>query len=273
MLKHFYAFMRCFSRHIHIEVWHKHFMEGLFCMYESADAIPVVTWRVHLKWKGRYVWMKEESESFFSKRKIEQSFLTAKTDEQTEANVILNQTFTLHTSAKMFQHATDSYKVADKHVLKVVLLRGVDFTSLTKKRRRKKEKSVMQPHLSRASLKFFLGMSNWNTVLSQSVEALSLPPCFLRKASKPFSEGYFSLPMNTTENTMAKKKMKKKTDGGGGWDQNKSAWTPPLHPPKKERNGFVDTDGSSNCRTGSTVCPAASRSLSLLFINSRNRYL
>lgn len=74
---------------------------------------------------------------------------------------------------------------------------------------------MIQPHLSRASLKFFLGMSNWNTVLSQSVEALSLPPCFLRKASKPFSEGYFSLPMNTTENTIEKKK-KKETDGGGG---------------------------------------------------------
>lgn len=36
-------------------------------------------------------------------------------------------------------------------------------------------------------------------VRSQSVEALSLPPCFFRKASKPFSAGYFSLPMNTTE--------------------------------------------------------------------------
>ena len=35
-------------------------------------------------------------------------------------------------------------------------------------------------------------------VLSQSVEALSLPPCFFRKASKPFSAGYFSLPINTT---------------------------------------------------------------------------
>lgn len=54
------------------------------------------------------------------------------------------------------------------------------------------------PHLSRASLKLFLWTSNWKTVLSQSVEALSLPPCFLRKASKPFSEGYFSLPINTT---------------------------------------------------------------------------
>lgn len=28
---------------------------------------------------------------------------------------------------------------------------------------------------------------------------MSLPPCFFRKASKPFSAGYFSLPMNTTE--------------------------------------------------------------------------
>ncbi len=54
-------------------------------------------------------------------------------------------------------------------------------------------------HLSRASLKRFLWTSNWKMVLSQSVEALSLPPCFLRNASKPFSEGYFSLPMNTTE--------------------------------------------------------------------------
>lgn len=62
----------------------------------------------------------------------------------------------------------------------------------------KQNKSLMLPHLSRASLKLFLWTSNWKTVLSQSVEALSLPPCFLRKASKPFSEGYFSLPMNTT---------------------------------------------------------------------------
>lgn len=54
-------------------------------------------------------------------------------------------------------------------------------------------------HLSRASLKLFLWTSNWKTVLSQSVEALSLPPCFLRKASNPFSDGYLSLPMNTTE--------------------------------------------------------------------------
>lgn len=27
---------------------------------------------------------------------------------------------------------------------------------------------------------------------------MSLPPCFFRKASKPFSAGYFSLPMKTT---------------------------------------------------------------------------
>lgn len=54
-------------------------------------------------------------------------------------------------------------------------------------------------HLSSASLKYFLCTSNWKMVLSQSVEALSLPPCFFRKASKPFSAGYFSLPMNTTE--------------------------------------------------------------------------
>lgn len=56
----------------------------------------------------------------------------------------------------------------------------------------------MLAHLSRASLKLFLWTSNWKTVLSQSVEALSLPPCFFRKASNPFSEGYFSLPINTT---------------------------------------------------------------------------
>lgn len=62
-------------------------------------------------------------------------------------------------------------------------------------------------HLSRASLKLFLWTSNWKTVLSQSVEALSLPPCFLRKASKPFSEGYFSLPMNTTGTQLKKKRM------------------------------------------------------------------
>jgi len=62
----------------------------------------------------------------------------------------------------------------------------------------KQKKSPILPHLSRASLKLFLCTSNWKMVLSQSVEALSLPPCFLRKASKPFSEGYFSLPMNTT---------------------------------------------------------------------------
>ncbi|MEQ2194960.1 hypothetical protein XENOCAPTIV_005277 [Xenoophorus captivus] len=54
-------------------------------------------------------------------------------------------------------------------------------------------------HLSRASLKYFLWTSNWKMVLSQSVEALSLPPCFFRKASKSFSAGYFSLPMKTTE--------------------------------------------------------------------------
>jgi len=35
--------------------------------------------------------------------------------------------------------------------------------------------------------------------LSQSVEALSDPPCFLIKASKAFSSGYFSLPIKTTE--------------------------------------------------------------------------
>ena len=28
---------------------------------------------------------------------------------------------------------------------------------------------------------------------------MSLPPCFFRNASKPFSSGYFSLPINTTE--------------------------------------------------------------------------
>lgn len=55
------------------------------------------------------------------------------------------------------------------------------------------------PHLSSASLKCLFWTSNWKTVLSQSVEALSLPPCFFRKASKPFSAGYFWLPMNTTE--------------------------------------------------------------------------
>lgn len=58
-----------------------------------------------------------------------------------------------------------------------------------------------QLHLSSASLKYFLWTSNWKMVLSQSVEALSLPPCFFRKASKPFSAGYFSLPMKTTEQT------------------------------------------------------------------------
>ena len=54
-------------------------------------------------------------------------------------------------------------------------------------------------YLSRASLKDFLWTSNWKTVRSQSVEALSLPPCFFRKASNPFSSGYFKLPMNTTK--------------------------------------------------------------------------
>lgn len=54
-------------------------------------------------------------------------------------------------------------------------------------------------YLSRASLKYFLWTSNWKTVRSQSVEALSLPPCFFRKASNPFSSGYFKLPMNTTK--------------------------------------------------------------------------
>lgn len=54
-------------------------------------------------------------------------------------------------------------------------------------------------YLSRASRNLFLCTSNWNTVLSQSVEALSLPPCFFRNASNPFSRGYFWLPINTTD--------------------------------------------------------------------------
>lgn len=58
------------------------------------------------------------------------------------------------------------------------------------------ESAVM--YLSSASRNLFLCTSNWNTVLSQSVEALSLPPCFFRNTSNPFSQGYFSLPINTT---------------------------------------------------------------------------
>lgn len=53
-------------------------------------------------------------------------------------------------------------------------------------------------HRSSASLKYFLWTSNLKMVRSQSVEALSLPPCLFRKASKPFSAGYFSLPIKTT---------------------------------------------------------------------------
>lgn len=64
-------------------------------------------------------------------------------------------------------------------------------------------------YLSRASRNLFLCTSNWNTVLSQSVEALSLPPCFFRNASNPFSRGYFWLPINTTDPGR----------GGGGWER------------------------------------------------------
>ena len=42
------------------------------------------------------------------------------------------------------------------------------------------------------------GYSHSYHTLSQSVEALSDPPCFLIKASKAFSSGYFSLPIKTT---------------------------------------------------------------------------
>lgn len=41
--------------------------------------------------------------------------------------------------------------------------------------------------------------------ISQSVEALSDPPCFFMKASNAFSSGYFSLPMKTTKKTNLKK--------------------------------------------------------------------
>lgn len=67
----------------------------------------------------------------------------------------------------------------------------------------------IQPHRSSASLKYFFCTSNWKMVLSQSVEALSLPPCFFRKASKPFSAGYFSLPINTTGHQRSNGKVKK----------------------------------------------------------------
>lgn len=58
---------------------------------------------------------------------------------------------------------------------------------------------ALPSYLTRASLKYFFWTSNWKTVRSVSVEALSVPPCFFKNVSNPFSSGYFLLPIKTTE--------------------------------------------------------------------------
>lgn len=53
-------------------------------------------------------------------------------------------------------------------------------------------------NLSRQLAKCLRFTSKWNKVYSFPVQALLVPPRWLRYASKSFSVGYFKLPINTT---------------------------------------------------------------------------